>query len=73
MTDEQKDKMSERQIELWEEKAKEGLLHRDSAVDSFLSQMRLALYTKPAGAKLALYDIGIETTKWEDKGQLKMD
>lgn len=73
LTDEQKDKMSERQIELWEEKAKEGLLHRDSAVDSFLSQMRLALYTKPAGAKLALYDIGIETTKWEDKGQLKMD
>ena len=73
LTDEQKDEMSERQIELWEEKAKEGLLHRDSAVDSFLSQMRLALYTKPAGAKLALYDIGIETTKWEDKGKLQMD
>lgn len=73
LTDDQKKEMSEREVELWEKKAKEGLLHRDSAIDSFLSQMRLAMYSKPSGSKLALYDIGIETTKWEDKGQLKLD
>ncbi|MEA4892947.1 MAG: flagellar filament capping protein FliD [Peptococcaceae bacterium] len=73
LTDEQKDEMSETEIERWEEKAKQGLLRRDSNVESFLSQMRLALYTKPAGAKYALYDLGIETTEWQNKGKLQLD
>ncbi len=73
LTSEQKKEMSDREVELWEEKAKQGLVHRDADIDSFLSRMRMALYTKPAGAKLALYDIGIETSKWEDKGKLMLD
>lgn len=70
LTAAQKKEMSEREIELWEEKAKEGLLHRDSTIQTFLQQMRTALYQKPAGASYALYELGIETGTWDQKGQL---
>lgn len=70
LTEAQKKEMSEKEIELWEEKAKEGLLHRDSTIDSFLQSMRTALYEKPEGCAYALYDLGIETGEWESKGQL---
>ncbi len=70
LTADQKKEMSEREIELWEEKAKEGLLHRDNTLQTFLQQMRTALYEKPAGGGYALYELGIETGSWETKGQL---
>ncbi len=70
LTDAQKKEMSEREIELWEEKAKEGLLRRDTTIETFLREMRTAMYEKPAGNRFALYDIGIETGEWQTKGQL---
>lgn len=73
LTDEQKKEMSEREIELWEEKAKQGLVRRDTNITDFLSQMRTALYSKPGGTGLALYNIGIETKTWESKGKLSLD
>ena len=73
LTEAQKKEMSERQIELWEEKAKEGLLRNDSDIEYFLNAMRTALYTKPASSKVALYNIGIETDEWEEQGKLHFD
>ncbi len=73
LTDEQKKEMSDREIELWEEKAKQGLIRNDSVVSQFLSEMRTILYTKPAGAKYALYGIGIETGEAKQKGKLILD
>lgn len=74
LTEAQKKEMSDREIELWEEKAKEGLLRRDSAITSFLTEMRQALYQRPEGSAIALYDIGIETSdSWRDKGKLVID
>lgn len=73
LTDAQKKEMSDREIELWEEKAKTGLIRRDPDVEHFLSQMRIAMYEKPNGAKFALYDIGLETGKYTDKGKLTLD
>ncbi|WP_099205329.1 flagellar filament capping protein FliD [Scatolibacter rhodanostii] len=74
LTTEQKKEMSEREITLWEENAKKGLIRNDSTVGMFLSEMRTALYSKPAGSSLALYDIGIETTsRYQDKGKLQLD
>lgn len=73
LTAEQKKEMSEREVELWEEKAREGLLRRDLALDSFLGEMRSAMYDKPPGAKYALYDLGIETGSYQDKGKLTLD
>lgn len=70
LTADQKKEMSEREIELWEEKAKEGLLRRDSTISTFLQSMRTALYQKPEGCRYALYELGIETGEWETRGQL---
>lgn len=74
LTADQKKEMSEREIELWEEKAKGGLLRRDEAITKFLSQMRSTLYSKPAGMNFALYDIGIDTSSQaRDYGKLEFD
>ncbi len=70
LTDAQKKEMSEKEIELWEEKAKQGLIRRDPTISTFLQSMRTSLYERPNGCPLALYDLGIETGDWETKGQL---
>lgn len=46
LTDEQKQSMTEKQIEMWEEKARSGLLRNDSILSRALSSMRMDLYTK---------------------------
>ena len=74
LTDAQKKEMSDKEVELWEEKSKQGLLHNDSNISSFLSEMRMALYSSVEGAGLSLYDIGIETSdNWRDNGKLVID
>jgi flagellar hook-associated protein 2 len=40
LTDEQKNDMTESQIEKWEEKVKKGQLHNDTLVQNFVTQMR---------------------------------
>ena len=44
LTDEQKRGMSEREIDMWEERAKTGLLHRDDLLNNILTQMRRTLF-----------------------------
>lgn len=73
LTDAQKKEMSEKEIELWEEKSKQGLLRNDKDVSSFLSNMRSAMYTN-TGSKLALSNIGIDSSsQWADYGKLAID
>lgn len=73
LTEEQKKEMTESQIKLWEEKAKTGLVRRDSTVEAFLSEMRTIMYTTPEGSNIALYNIGIETGNYKEKGKLVLD
>jgi flagellar hook-associated protein 2 len=79
LTDEQKEAMTEKQIELWEEKAKSGLLRGDSILSSGLSKMRMDLYTKVEGANITsgfsqLAEIGITTSpNYLDGGKLIID
>ena len=74
LTDAQKKEMSEKEIEKWEEKAKEGLLRYDSNISKFLQDMRSAMYQKVGSAGLALYDIGIEaSSNYKDNGKLILD
>jgi len=73
LTSEQEDEMTEKEIELWEEKAKQGLVRNDTYISGFLSELRSILYTKPESSNSALYNIGIETKSWEYKGQLEFD
>lgn len=69
LTDEQRKEMSEKQIEMWEKKAKEGLLRRDSTLSGFLQSMRSVWYeTNSSG--YAIYQLGIETGEWATRGQL---
>lgn len=73
LTEAQKKQMSEKEIELWEEKAKEGLLRNDKDVSEFLSDMRSAMYTN-VGSKLSLSSIGINSSSnWQDFGKLEID
>lgn len=44
LTDDQREQLSEKQQELWEEKAKSGLLRRDSILTGALSSMRMNFY-----------------------------
>lgn len=69
LTEAQKKEMTEKEIELWEEKAKVGLLANDSLLSSMKSNFRSMLYSKVEGG-LALYDIGITTNT---DGTLKID
>ena len=74
LTDAQRKEMSKSEIDAWEKKAKTGLMHGDQDIQSALSQLRVALYQKPDGAALSLFDFGIETSSdWKEKGKLVVD
>ncbi len=60
--------MSDREIELWEEKSKEGLLRNDPLLERVLSSLRSAMNTKPEGSSIALYDLGISTSFYANDG-----
>jgi flagellar hook-associated protein 2 len=78
LTDEQKKEMTEKQIELWEEKAKSGLLRGDSIISNGLSQMRRDLYSRVDGIGTNVIDtlseFGITTTnEISNGGKLVVD
>ncbi|MBC5637895.1 flagellar hook-associated protein 2 [Ornithinibacillus sp. BX22] len=64
LTEAQKAEMDDRQIELWEEKAKSGILRGDSILTSGLHSMRQTWYTnvQTGGEITSLTQIGISTT-----------
>jgi flagellar hook-associated protein 2 len=69
LTDEQKEAMSEKDIEKWEEKAQSGLLRRDPALESMLSNLRRVLYDTVGNMHLT--DLGIDTSSnYRDRGKL---
>jgi len=72
LTDEQKDAMSETEVEKWEKKIKDSLLRRDNTVGSLLNAMRTALdgCVNIDGQDYALSSFGICTTKYTEKGKL---
>ena len=77
LTDEERSQLSETQIEKWEEKAKQGLLRRDSTIDKLLSNMRNILnksveVTMADGSKqsFTLASLGIVTGDYTEKGKL---
>lgn len=72
LTAEQKEEMKDTEIELWEEKAKSGLIRRDSTLTSMLSDMRLAIMTNVDvnGQGKNLFEFGIGTGDWTQKGKL---
>lgn len=73
LTDEQKESMSETDIENWEKKIKDSLLRRDDTLGSLLTSMRTALsssYTDEDGKTYSLSTYGIVTGNYTEKGKL---
>ncbi|HHX17327.1 MAG TPA: flagellar filament capping protein FliD, partial [Clostridium sp.] len=73
LTKEQKDAMSEDEIEKWEEKAKAGLLSNDGILSGMLNEMRKALFDKVEGTSISVFDIGISTGAYYERGKLILD
>ncbi|MEK4484812.1 flagellar filament capping protein FliD [Psychrobacillus sp. FSL H8-0484] len=77
LSDEQRKDMSEKEQELWDEKAKSGLLRSDDIIRSGLGAMRNTIYGKVGdGEQLidTLAEMGITTSKvYSDGGQLVID
>lgn len=66
LTAEQREAMSEKEIELWEEKAKSGLLNRDMYLTRIAQQIRSGIY-QPAGEGqkgLLISNFGITTERY---------
>ncbi|MFG6495449.1 flagellar hook-associated protein 2 [Fictibacillus sp. UD] len=77
LTDAQRKDLSEKEAELWDEKAKSGMLRGDSILSSGLNAMRSILYANfnTGDAKFdQLSEIGITTSRnYLDKGKLEID
>ncbi|CAH2211903.1 flagellar filament capping protein FliD [Tepidibacter aestuarii] len=82
LTDDQKEAMDEKTIDLWEEKAKSGLLKNNEHITKLLGNTRSGLYesvysdfdndTKLSGFSF-LTEIGITTGTYQERGKLKID
>lgn len=72
LTAAQKKEMEEKEIEMWEEKAKSGLLRGDSIIQNGLSSMRNLIYQSNPGLSNSkyntLFSIGITTSKNYNEG-----
>lgn len=77
LTAEQKEEMTEEEIELWEEKARSGMLRGDTTLVSAISSFRISLSSEvedlPEGDIKHLSQIGITTGTWAEKGKLYID
>lgn len=77
LTSDEKDAMSDEEVENWEKKIKESLLRRDSTIGSLLSSMRTTLnksveVTNADGttSRYSLSSLGIVTSTYTENGQL---
>ncbi|MGG0589950.1 flagellar filament capping protein FliD [Priestia megaterium] len=77
LTDEEREKLTDKQAEQWDEKAKSGLLKGDSILSSGLNQMRSNWYASVSGVSggfSQLTDIGISTSaNYSDRGKLVIE
>ncbi|WP_420912382.1 flagellar filament capping protein FliD [Mesobacillus campisalis] len=77
LTDEQKEAMSEKEIELWEEKAKSGLLRNEPILQNTLNSLRRAIMDPVQGIANGeirlLSEIGINTGDYREGGKLFID
>ncbi|TVX89446.1 flagellar filament capping protein FliD [Paenibacillus agilis] len=78
LTDAERDAMSDKQIEQWEKKARQGTLYSDDFLESAVNELRVAIRTPLAGVgkddiKL-LSDIGIkQSSDYKKNGKLEIN
>ncbi len=72
LTEEQEEEMDQDEIDKWNEKAKTGLLYRDSTLSKVFSKIRLTTSTVCGG--MTLKDLGIDTSSdYTEHGKLVID
>lgn len=76
LTTEQRKGMSDSEAELWDSKAKSGMLKNDSILNSAISSMRAAIVQGVQladGSKIDFTQLGITTGSYETKGKLNLN
>ncbi|MCY8278734.1 flagellar hook-associated protein 2, partial [Bacillus inaquosorum] len=76
LTSDQKEAMSDKEVELWEEKAKSGLLRNDSSISAGTNQLRTDFYSQvnSNGESYQLTQFGITTSSaYLKRGHLEID
>lgn len=73
LTDEEREQLSETEIEEWEDMAKSGQLRNDAYITTLLSTMRSAFYSDVEGLDTNGSDIGISTSAYTEDGQITID
>ena len=80
LTSDEKENMSDKEVEEWEKKIKDSLLRRDDTISSLMSTMRTTMnqsveYTGSDGStkRYSLASFGINTGKWNEYGQLHIN
>lgn len=81
LSDEEREAMSEKQAEMWEEKAKSGMLRNDSILNGTLNKLRMDMYSRVGNntddvndSFDQLAEIGIKTSSdYLEKGKLVID
>jgi flagellar hook-associated protein 2 len=75
LTDDEKEEMTEKQIELWEDKIKDSLLRRDDTLSGVINTMRTSLQTTVSvnGKTYSLSSFGIVTSSdYTENGKLHL-
>jgi flagellar hook-associated protein 2 len=75
LTDEEKESMSDTQIEQWEDKIKVSLLRRDDTLSSLISTVRTSMSESVSvdGKKYSLSSFGITSINYNEKGKLHIN
>ncbi|CUH96271.1 hypothetical protein P22_2361 [Propionispora sp. 2/2-37] len=73
LTDDQKEEMTDDEIEQWESKAKTGLLENDSTLKSLVRNLRQSLTDSVSGISTSIFGIGISSGSYDEKGKLYID
>lgn len=77
LTDEQKEAMSDKEVEMWEEKSRSGLLRNDPILKTVLQDLRRAFMDPVEGIANGninlLSEIGINTGHYSEGGKLTID
>lgn len=73
LTNEEKEAMSDRDVQRWEERSRSGLLRNDETINRLMQQLRAGLYATVEGATGSfnhITQIGITTGNFRDGGKL---
>ena len=73
LSEAEREDLTEEELELWDSKAKSGILRNDNYISNLLSNMRTALYEKVGDTGLSAADIGLTTGAWDKQGQIQLD